>query len=486
MPAPALPLDMWGRVMDAQAPSDAARLACACRVAAAAHRASRYRAPRVAPASLHPDSGRIAGEVLEPASGDFNATVAPGESLAAAVRRCPRGGSVLLLPGTHGDPGDAFLRTNADVHVFGRGAASIALLNFSFVLEAGAPSFVDVEFLGPLRVAGGARVRLQQCTLRGDVTCADAGTDPTFDRCTFGLNVVVTSGSKAAFGRCAFEGLARVTDGASPAFVANSFRNGHGNISLIVEGASVAFASNDVQPGAGIAAAGMLTIGVLLRGQSTGCAIERNTIGACTIGLDMEGRSEARVSGNELWNNHMNVRMAAGSRATFEGNHLRAVGPACVGIAMFQRDTCATVVGNSFSWHVEDVIVFPSAEASVVTDNVFRDSCIGVHFHDAPSAPFGRMCSRNRFVDVDRPHIRSNRALLAESVLVGVATCWLGAWGWRGGSAFALLVLCAGVWARFALLLADDMRIRHGATLHISLIFAWARCWRLRLRRAAA
>lgn len=472
--ANSLPLDLWARAMDAMAPSDAARLACAFRDAAAAHRASRYRAPRVAPASLHPDSGRVAGEVLEPASGDFNATVAPGESLAAAVRRCPRGGSVLLLPGTHEEPGDL---AGEEVHVFGRGAARIAM---PFV--AGAPSFVDVVFVGPLRVAGGARVRLQQCSLRGNVTCADAGTDPTFDRCEFREDVNVTSGSKAAFGRCAFSAVVNVTDGASPAFVANSFRNNSSNLSIIVDGASMAFASNDVQPGDAVVAAGFLTVGVILRGRSTGCAIERNSIGACTIGIDIKDGSVARVCGNELWNHRMNVRMGDGSRATVAHNHMRAVGPACVGLAMFHRDTCATVTGNSFSWHHEDVIVFPSAASSacVIADNVFRDSRIGVHFVDAPSTSFDRLCFRNRFVNVDRPHIRSHRALIAEGVLAGAVSCWLG-FAFSRPSYGAILVLLGGFWVRFAFLVAHETIVWPGPTnLHVMLVFAWVRCWSLR------
>ena len=51
----------------------------------------------------------------------FDVTVAPGRDVQAAVKRCPRGGSVLLLPGVHEGPLD--LTAGKTVHVFGRGRA---------------------------------------------------------------------------------------------------------------------------------------------------------------------------------------------------------------------------------------------------------------------------------------------------------------------------------------------------------------------------
>ena len=49
----------------------------------------------------------------------FDVTVPPGDSLQAAVSRCPAGGSILLLPGRHAGP----LVITKELHVFGRGAA---------------------------------------------------------------------------------------------------------------------------------------------------------------------------------------------------------------------------------------------------------------------------------------------------------------------------------------------------------------------------
>ena len=63
------------------------------------------------------------GTVLEPPSGTFDVTVAPGEDVQAAVDRCPRGGCVLLLPGRHAGP--LVLSAGQEVHVFGRGQATL-------------------------------------------------------------------------------------------------------------------------------------------------------------------------------------------------------------------------------------------------------------------------------------------------------------------------------------------------------------------------
>ena len=93
---------------------DAAALACVCRAAAAAPVPARWRsAVRV---------GR-SGAVLEPANGAFDVTVAPGEDVQAAADRCPPGGCVLLLPGTHAGP--LVLAAVKVVHVFGRGRATL-------------------------------------------------------------------------------------------------------------------------------------------------------------------------------------------------------------------------------------------------------------------------------------------------------------------------------------------------------------------------
>ena len=131
---------------------DAASLACVCSGAAAAAQESKWRsAVRVGPG----------GFVLEPASGAFDVTVAPGEPVQAAIERCPPGGSVLLLPGKHKAwsgmelwPSQAPSRSSSalsdnaidkEVHVFGRGRAKL-IGDGGFALAAHAsrrPSSVD-------------------------------------------------------------------------------------------------------------------------------------------------------------------------------------------------------------------------------------------------------------------------------------------------------------------------------------------------------
>ena len=92
---------------------DAAALACVCANAAAAYRGGRW--PRTV-------RTKRSGAVLEPASGAFDVTVAPGEDVQAAVDACPSRVCVLLLPGTHEGPLQLSLE---EVHVFGRGLATL-------------------------------------------------------------------------------------------------------------------------------------------------------------------------------------------------------------------------------------------------------------------------------------------------------------------------------------------------------------------------
>ena len=179
------------------------------------------------------------GHVLEPASGAFDVTVAPGEDVQAAVGRCPPGGCVLLLPGTHDGPlvlgpqkektevwkeeegggggeggevevgieeegegveddggGGSVAPSTFDkvVHVFGRGRAALRAVSDAVVSSDAAASTLDglvirreaggVVCLGAW-IKGGA-LRMQAC----DVTCAsghcvwiEGGADPRLVSC---------------------------------------------------------------------------------------------------------------------------------------------------------------------------------------------------------------------------------------------------------------------------------------------------------------
>ena len=114
------------------------------------------------------------GAVLEPASGTFDVTVAPGEDVQAAVNACPSGGCVLLLPGTHDGP---LVPLSKEVHVFGRGRATLRAALDTVVYSRAATSTLDGLVIR--RKAGGGvddyavwirggGLRLQAC----DITCA--------------------------------------------------------------------------------------------------------------------------------------------------------------------------------------------------------------------------------------------------------------------------------------------------------------------------
>ena len=81
------------------------------------------------------------GAVLEPCSGDFDVTVTPGEGVQAAVDRCPPGGCVLLLPGTHEGPLE--LLAGKEVHVFGRGRATLRTADGTVVTSSASSATLD-------------------------------------------------------------------------------------------------------------------------------------------------------------------------------------------------------------------------------------------------------------------------------------------------------------------------------------------------------
>ena len=161
---------------------DAAALACVCKAAAAAAQASKWRfAARI---------GR-SGAVLEPASGAFDVTVAPGEGVQAAVERCPPGGSVLLLPGTHAGP--LVLAADREANVFGRGRA-VLIAAGDVVTSRAKKSTLDGLTIRReassvishgVDVKGGA-LRLQACDVTSATgTCLriEGGADPVLTVC---------------------------------------------------------------------------------------------------------------------------------------------------------------------------------------------------------------------------------------------------------------------------------------------------------------
>ena len=153
---------------------DAAALACCCVDAAAAAPASKWHnAVRVGPG----------GAVQEPASGAFDVVIAVGESVQAGVDHCPRGGSVLLLPGKHFGP--LVLAVNKEVHIFGRGLASLLTSAGDVIRSAASQATIDGltlqriasdeeqqqeaesgERVGDAVHVSQGRLRLQSCDIR--------------------------------------------------------------------------------------------------------------------------------------------------------------------------------------------------------------------------------------------------------------------------------------------------------------------------------
>ena len=148
------------------------------------------------------------GTVREPASGAFDVTVAPGQSIQAAVDRCPRDGCVLLLPGTHAGP--LVLAARKEVHVFGRGrailrtaagevivsAASMATID-GLIVRTGAHTEGDGHY-GILITAG--KLRVQACDVSSQSRSGICVQGPTADPFIVGCRL--HHGARAGIALC--------------------------------------------------------------------------------------------------------------------------------------------------------------------------------------------------------------------------------------------------------------------------------------------
>ena len=132
--------------------------------------------------------------MLEPAKDAFDVIVAPGTNIQAAVDSCPRGGSVLLLPGTY--EGQLFLFADQEVHVFGRGLATVWWAAGCVLTSWAAKATVDglivrldasgINSASCVSIRGGA-LRLQGCDVisvaLGPSVTIEGGADPTLVSC---------------------------------------------------------------------------------------------------------------------------------------------------------------------------------------------------------------------------------------------------------------------------------------------------------------
>ena len=166
-------IDMWLDIMNRgiSEGADAAVLACLCtRTRDALTRSVWHRRVRV---------GRK-GTVVEPASREFDVTVAPDEDIQAAIDACPPGGCVLLRAGIHAAEAPVMLN-NKSIYIFGRCAATITcasgvvintlaaratLVGLTLVaLKMPSPHMQDPYFV--VNLNPGSRVRIQACRVDG-------------------------------------------------------------------------------------------------------------------------------------------------------------------------------------------------------------------------------------------------------------------------------------------------------------------------------
>ena len=391
-----LPRELWTPIADRLDGVDAAAFACASRAARAAHRASRaFRSVRVA----------RDGTVLEPASGTYDVEVAPGEPVAGALARCPRGGSVLLLPGDHGFPA---LRPDDEVHVFGRAAATVRT---PLECAARTATFEGVRFVSPADVSAGG-VRFQDCAFKVDVIDAGIvvrdGAHPTFIGCHVDADEVVVEGpgTRGHFENNLFHDTrVYVGNGAAPRICHNVIR-GSQNFGVEVRYATATIVGNAIE----VAGTGVNVIGhppggprVIIEGNN----IEGGSEGGTGVWLTLA--AQADIEDNVMWENTDSIELFEGSFAVVRGNFLRGNG-AGNGVA-FHTGSGGLVSNNNVAGNRAAVLSRNGADPAIA-DNLLRDSMFGVLVHNARCA-----MKRNRTRGVLLPrlarwHLRAGVAAL--------------------------------------------------------------------------
>lgn len=378
---------------------DAASFACAGREGRDAYRASR---------AFHRVRVARDGEVHEPASGAFDVTVAPGESVAEAIARCPTGGCVLLLPGTHSTIDN--VNVDHDVHVFGRRQTTV---NARVHVHSDA-TFTGITF-AQVAIVIGARARFRGCVFHNFVAWC-AGADPTFDRCDFHGHVFV--GGEDTRGRFTRNGVhhvgLNVESGASPVVSLNTFWGaGHAdyNTSIFV----ALLPSREITIADNIIADAYVGIVVAALGPSA-CRIERNAISRCVRGVQLEGEVVAHIADNDMVGNNTAISMMDWTCATIAGNRIHGDGDGD-GIDLKDRSE-STCENNEFDNNGVHVAVNDTSHATV-TDNRFRNGVVGIFFSQDATCTHRRNSLRNVWVpSVRQWHIQATLGAVGLSLLL--------------------------------------------------------------------
>ena len=339
--------------------SDVAAFACVNRETWDAVRASRaYGTVRVArDGTVHP-----------PASGTYDAEVAPGSSVRDAIDRVPRGGCVLLRPGFHEFRG---LEADDAVHVFGP-ATSVSTVFRSLAAPIDADdelvSVVGITFLRKVEVRAGW-LRFQRCKMWNEMeTLCDGGASPTFDACHFlgGGMCFLDQGTRVLVRHCVIQhALLAVMDGAHVRMLNNHIYHSPYDNVIHVRDAGADFIGNALflkVPN---------SLGISVVGAQNAVLVESNTIVGCAGSLGMTlVNSKVCVVDNVFRNNKTSVRVNSAD-VDVRGNLLIGTGDGRAVEVVYRGD--AVVSCNEIA-HNRIAVCAVNAGRVTVEDNVVRDN----------------------------------------------------------------------------------------------------------------
>lgn len=233
------------------------------------------------------------GEVLPPANECFDSVASPNEPLNRALERCPAGGSVLLMPGSHGRA-----TATRSVHMFGQKGARVRGLTIA--APEGAPVTLDAVHVEETATLSSGALRAQRSRFQSALLLRGRA---SFHECSF--SSAVTAKSEAVFEGCEFADSRVELCGGGRVAACRMVRSAV----CLRDGAPTVMEACDVaaSPFAGVL---VVATGGPRRDAAT-VRVSKNRVHGCTAsGIAVDEGASVAIEGNVTWGNLAGLRLA--------------------------------------------------------------------------------------------------------------------------------------------------------------------------------